>query len=91
MKRIFGFEVPRITLIPDGSPGGGEAAPPNSNDAEAYYYRGLAYKNKKDFARARTDWEKVLSIEPAHAAARQNLEELSKSPFAALRKLLIGR
>ncbi|MDR1315801.1 MAG: tetratricopeptide repeat protein [Spirochaetales bacterium] len=82
MKKIFGFEVPRIALIPDGHSGGGETAPPSPNDAEVYFNRGLAYKNKKDFASARTDWEKVLSIDPAYTAARQNLEELKKNSLA---------
>jgi tetratricopeptide (TPR) repeat protein len=42
--------------------------------AEAYYNRGIVWYYKKDYARARADWEKTLQIDPDHAGARQNLE-----------------
>jgi cytochrome c-type biogenesis protein CcmH/NrfG len=36
----------------------------NPNDADAYFNRGGAYFMKEDYARARTDWEKMLQLEP---------------------------
>jgi tetratricopeptide (TPR) repeat protein len=46
------------------------------NHAEAYKGRGYAYYSKEDYARARTDWEKVLQINPDDAYARDSLEIL---------------
>jgi Tfp pilus assembly protein PilF len=44
----------------------------------AYNGRGLAHYNKKDYARARADWEKALQIDPHVANARDNLETLPR-------------
>jgi tetratricopeptide (TPR) repeat protein len=37
----------------------------------AYYNRGSAYYNKKDYNRAIADYEAVLRIDPDHALARE--------------------
>ena len=46
------------------------------SDTRRYYNRGLAYYDKKDYARARADWEKTLRINPNITQARDNLEVL---------------
>ncbi|MDR0601039.1 MAG: tetratricopeptide repeat protein, partial [Treponema sp.] len=45
-------------------------------DVQAYNNRGHAYYAKKDYARARADWEEALRLEPGNADARDNLEML---------------
>jgi Flp pilus assembly protein TadD len=46
------------------------------NYAAAYNNRGNAYYNKKDYRRARADYEKALQLDPNDATARNNLERL---------------
>jgi hypothetical protein len=36
---------------------------------------------KKDYVRARADWEKVLEINPDYAAARRRLEALQREGY----------
>jgi tetratricopeptide (TPR) repeat protein len=51
------------------------------NLAEAYVNRVAAYGDKGDYARARTDWEKVLQFNPNHAGALNNLEALRQMKY----------
>jgi tetratricopeptide (TPR) repeat protein len=72
MKKIFGFEVPRIALIPDGSSGGGVAALPNSNNAEACFSWGNTYLDKRDYDRAITNYSHAIRLNPNFADAYNN-------------------
>lgn len=36
------------------------------NNAEALYYRAFIYTNRREYAEARTDYKRLLSIEPGH-------------------------
>jgi tetratricopeptide (TPR) repeat protein len=44
----------------------------------AYHSRGVVYANKKDYKRARADFEQALQLDPDNAIARNNLERLKK-------------
>jgi len=40
-----------------------------------YYFRGINYYSQNEFARAITEWRKVLAIDPNHEKARNNIRK----------------
>ncbi|MDR0643987.1 MAG: tetratricopeptide repeat protein [Treponema sp.] len=53
----------------------------SSDYTEAYNNRGAAYYYKRDYTRARTDWEEVLQINPFDIDAWTNLERLQSMGY----------
>lgn len=47
----------------------------NENSADAYYGLGVIYENRGDLVRARSEWRKVLRIQPNHVGALKKLSE----------------
>jgi Flp pilus assembly protein TadD len=50
-------------------------------DADAYNNRGVAYAMKKDYRRARADYEKALQIDPNDWSANYDLQELKNMGY----------
>jgi tetratricopeptide (TPR) repeat protein len=55
-----------------------EAIRLDPNDAGTYVFRGDAYSNKGDYARARADLTEALWLNPENALARDMLEEIQQ-------------
>ena len=47
----------------------------DARDANIYSNRGLAYQGQADYARALTDFEQAVKLEPNRAAAHNHLLE----------------
>jgi tetratricopeptide (TPR) repeat protein len=47
----------------------------------AYDSRGLAYKNKGDYTRARADWERALRLDPGNIWVQEHLEVLRQMGY----------
>ena len=47
----------------------------NENSADAYYGLGIIYENQGDLVKARSQWRKVLRVQPNHAGALKKIAE----------------
>ncbi|MHB9101468.1 MAG: XrtA/PEP-CTERM system TPR-repeat protein PrsT, partial [Sulfuricella sp.] len=59
------------------------------NNPTVYNFRGAAYAGKKDFANARKNFERVLTLNPAYSSAAMNLAQLDlleNNPQAARKR-----
>ena len=50
----------------------------DSRNANAYYYRGVAYQRKSENDRAISDFSRAIEIDPRYAEAYYNLGEIMK-------------